>query len=127
VHPDKPALVAVASSAGVFASADSGQSFGRIGAGEGTAVFYDLDGEHLWFGSYEREARLARARLPGGPITPLKLPPLTKDAVAFIAQNPAARNEYAIATYQRDVYLTADGGRSWKAIARRDDTRADSR
>src|SRR5205814_6081381 len=47
VHPDNAALVAVATSAGVFESADSGQSFERIGAGEGTAVFYDLDGKHL--------------------------------------------------------------------------------
>src|SRR4051812_23651477 len=38
VHPDKPALVAVATSAGVFESADSGESFRRIGTGQGSAV-----------------------------------------------------------------------------------------
>jgi hypothetical protein len=38
--------------------------------------------------------------------------------VSFIAQNPVGRDEYAIATFNRDVYLSKDAGRSWVAIAR---------
>ena len=79
----------------------------------------NLYGEHLWYGSYDSEARLARAPLKGGPSTAFKLPPLTKDAVSFIAQNPARRDEYAIATFNRDVYMSKDAGRTWKAIAER--------
>lgn len=119
VHPDDPKAVAVATSKGVFESSDAGESFAQVGAGQGTAVFFDLDGKHLWYGSYGSEARLARARLKGGPLAQFKLPPLTKDAVAYIAQNPARRSEYAIATFSRDVYLSSDGGKSWQAIARR--------
>jgi len=119
VHPDDAKSVAMATPNGVFESNDSGQSFAKIAPGQGTAVFFDLDGKHLWYGAYDTEARLARARLKGGPATQFKLPALTKDAVSFIAQNPARREEYAIATFNRNVYLSGDGGKSWKAIAER--------
>jgi len=123
VHPDNPKAVAIASPAGVFESSDAGASFTRISDVQGTAVFFDLDGQHLWYGNYAGEARLARARTKGGAGAQLKLPPLTKDAVSFIAQNPARRNEYAIATFNRDVYLSRDAGRTWSAIARRGETK----
>jgi len=119
VHPGDAKSVAVATPNGVFESSDSGESFAKVAPTQGTAVFFDLDGKHLWYGSYDTEARLARARLKGGPSTQLKLPPLTKDAVSFIAQNPARRDEYAIATFNRNVYLSKDAGRTWTAIAER--------
>lgn len=119
VHPDDASIVALATSSGIFASGDSGQSFRRLAAGEGTAVFFDLDGKHLWHGAYDGQARLARTPIGGEPTTPVTLPKMTKDAVAHIAQNPVRRDEYAIATFQRDVYLTKDAGRTWTAIARR--------
>ena len=119
VHPDDPKVVALATPNGIFESSDAGQSFAKIGPGQGTAVFFDLDGKHLWYGSYDTQARLSRARLKGGPVAQHKLPPLTKDAVSFIAQNPARRGEYAIATFNRNVYLSSDGGKTWKAIAER--------
>jgi photosystem II stability/assembly factor-like uncharacterized protein len=122
-HPDNPKAVALATQDGIFASSDSGGSFARISAVQGTAVFFDLDGQHLWYGGYDREARLARAALKGGAATQLRLPPLTRDAVAFIAQNPARRGEYAIATFNRSVFVSADGGQSWQAIAERGETR----
>ena len=123
VHPDEPRHVAVATPNGVFGSSDSGQSFVRIGPGEGTAVFFDLDGKHLWYGSYASEARLARVRLDGAPTTALKLPALGRDAVSFVAQNPVRRDEYAIATFNRNVYVSKNAGRSWSAIAERGEAR----
>ena len=119
VHPDDPAAVAMATSKGVFESSDSGESFQQIAGGEGTAVFFDLDGKHLWYGYFDDQPRLARARLRAGPIAQVKLPPLKDDAVAYIAQNPATRDGYAIATFGRSVYLTKDAGRTWTAIAER--------
>ncbi len=123
VHPDDQKSVAIATPNGVFGSSDSGASFAKIGGSQGTAVFFDLDGKHLWYGAYDTEARLARARLKGGAATQFKLPPLAKDAVSFIAQNPARRDEYAIATFNRNVYLSSDGGKTWKAIAERGETK----
>jgi hypothetical protein len=119
VHPARADVVAVATSDGVFQSTDSGESFARVGGAQGTAVCYDLDGKHLWYGSYDGQARFARAPIDGAGASELKLPPLTQDAVAYIAQNPARRDEYAIATFQRDVYLSRNAGKSWKRIAAR--------
>lgn len=119
VHPDNPSLMALGTSEGVYESADVGQSFEKIGGpGVGTSVFYDLDGKHLWIAAHDgKEAHLGRARLRGGPVTQVTLPRLPKDAVSYIAQNPARRSEYAIATFERSIYLSQDGGRSWKQIA----------
>lgn len=121
VHPDDPALVALGTSAGVFESADGGASFKEIGGrGAGTAVLYDLDAQHLWFAGHDgKAARLARAKLRGGAAAEIKLPPLPNDAVAYIAQNPVKRSEYAIATFERSVFVSADAGRTWRRIASR--------
>ena len=120
VHPNDPALVALATSEGVFESADAGESFQEIGGGGGvgTAVHFDLDGKQLWFGSHDgKSPRLARARVGGGPAAQLKLPPLQKDAVSYLAQNPGKRTEYAFATFERSVFISSDGGRTWVQIA----------
>lgn len=120
VHPDKASTVAVATSAGIYLSRDSGASFQALVAeSEGLAVFFDLDGKHLWHATYDGEARLARVALEAERAAPVKLPPLQKDAVAYIAQNPASRSEYAVATFGRSVYVSKDAGRSWKQIASR--------
>ncbi len=120
VHPDEASNVAVASSSGIYLSKDSGERFATLAAGlEGLSVFFDLDGKHLWYGGYQGAARLARVPIAGGAATQIELPPLPRDAVAYIAQNPKARSEYAIATFARSVYLTRDGGRTWTPIAER--------
>lgn len=120
VHPDDAATVAVATSKGVYVSRDSGARFSVMAAGaEGLAVFFDLDGKHLWYGAYNGQARLARMPLAGGPPVQITLPPLDRDAVAYIAQNPLKRNQYAMATFGRNVYLSADGARTWTQIAAR--------
>ncbi|MBI4196140.1 MAG: hypothetical protein HY526_13800 [Betaproteobacteria bacterium] len=44
---------------------------------------------------------------------------LQRDAVAHIARNPVDRREYAIATFERSIYVSMDAGRTWKQIANR--------
>ncbi len=120
VHPDETATVAVASSKGVFLSRDSGERFAPVlERAEGLAVFFDLDGKHLWASTFDGRPQLARLPLAGGAPAPATLPRLTDDAVGYIAQNPAARSEYAIATFGKSVYLSKDAGRSWSMIADR--------
>src|SRR5207237_6723611 len=63
VHPDDAKSAALATPTGVFESSDAGASFAKVGPTQGTTVFFDLDGKHLWYGSYDSEARLTRARL----------------------------------------------------------------
>lgn len=118
VHPDDARTVAVATSEGLYLSRDSGERFARTAAsGEGLAVFFDLQGKHLWYGSFDGRARLTRIALEAPNPAKVGLPPLHEDAVAYIAQNPARRLEYAIATFKRSVYLSKDGGESWSHIA----------
>lgn len=120
VHPDNAAMVAVATSEGLYLSGDSGDKFRKIASGgEGLSAFFDLNGRDIWYGSYEGRAKLARIPIKSGHAVHIALPPLTKDAVAYIAQNPARKLEYAVATFQRSVYLSRDGGQSWKRIADR--------
>ncbi len=118
VHPDEPAVVAVATDKGVFLSRDSGEGFSAVATGvDGLSVFFELDGKHLWYGAFDGQPRLARMGLGGGNAERAALPPLTRDAVAYIAQNPARRDELAIATFRRNVYLSPDRGRTWRQIA----------
>lgn len=118
VHPDDPKTVAVATSDGLYFSRDGGERFSRRpGNGEGLAVLFDLDGRRLWYGSFDGQARLAQVPLEAGHPVQLRLPPLQQDAVAYIAQNPRRKLEYAIATFKRDVYISKDGGESWRRIA----------
>ena len=120
VHPDDAAMLAIATSEGLYLSRDSGERFEKAAeAGEGLSAFFDLEGRHLWYGAFDGRPRLARMPLAGGPSVEVALPPLKQDAIAFIAQNPARRLEYAIATFQRDVYLSNDAGKTWIRIANR--------
>jgi len=120
VHPDDAATVAVASAKGVYLSRDSGGRFAPMAQGaEGLAVLFDLDAKRLWYSAFNGQPRLAQVPLGGGAATQVKLPPLSEDAVAYIAQNPTARSEYAIATFGKSVYLSKDAGRSWSQIANR--------
>ena len=120
VHPADAKTVAVATAKGVFVSRDSGERFQPVAEGvQGLSAFFDLDGKHLWYGTFDGQPRLVRTPLEGGKAVNLELPPLGRDAVAYIAQNPARRDEYAIATFERSVYLSKDKGRTWTQIAAR--------
>lgn len=118
VHPDDPSSVAVATDKGVYLSRDSGERFSPVVSGaDGLALFFELDGKRLWYGAFDGRPILARVALEGGATDRVALPPLTKDAVAYIAQNPLRRDELAIATFRRSVFLSADRGRTWRQIA----------
>jgi hypothetical protein len=124
VHPSDPKVVVIASKSGFYLSTDSGDSFRAITKGaQALAAFFDLDGEHLWLSSYAGAPALARANLATGAQTAVTLPPLTRDAVAYIAQNPVSRNDYAIATFERSVFLTRNMGESWTPIAQNGQTK----
>jgi photosystem II stability/assembly factor-like uncharacterized protein len=124
VHPDDAATLAVATSEGLYLSRDSGERFAKAaGDGEGLSAFFDLEGKDVWYGAFDGRPRLMRVPLAGGHPAQMLLPPLKDDAVAYIAQNPARRLEYAIATFERNVYLSKDAGQSWSQIASQGQTR----
>ena len=124
VHPSKGNVLAAATDAGVFLSVNSGDTFSAAAAGaQALSVCFDLDGVYLWYGGYQGKATLSRMDLRTRKLDPFSIPPMTRDAVAYITQNPVKRREYAIATLARNVYISGDGGKSWKQIAEKGETR----
>lgn len=121
VHPDDAKTLAVATSEGLYLSRDSGERFAKAATagGEGLSVFFDLEGKFIWYGAFDGAAKVLRVPLGGGHPVQVMLPALKDDAVAYIAQNPSRRLEFAIATFERNVYLSKDAGQSWNQIADR--------
>ncbi|MDH5540142.1 MAG: glycosyl hydrolase [Rhizobacter sp.] len=126
VHPDDADIVAAATLSGLYLSRDAAQTFSRVVGGRQVLTSaFDLDGQSLLFSAYAGKPSLLRFGLaPGAAPQALSLPAMSEDAVAYIAQNPVRRDELAIATFKRSVYLSKDGGRSWSAIAVAGATRA---
>jgi photosystem II stability/assembly factor-like uncharacterized protein len=117
VHPEDSSIVAVGTKSGLYLSTDSGASFRPLASGPVYSVLFDLDGRHLWYGGYAKAPTLTRLEWRTGDGHNVPLQPLDRDAVAYIAQNPADRDTYAIATFKRNVFLSQDGGDSWIEIA----------
>lgn len=118
VHPADGRVVAAGSRDGLFLSRDSGQTFQRLAGTRVLGTHFDLDGQHLWFSTHAGKPALSRIALkPGAQAEEVPIPALSDDAVAYIAQNPGRRNEIAIATFRRNVFVSPDGGRTWRQIA----------
>jgi hypothetical protein len=117
VHPTDPKTVAVGSAQGLFLSRDAANTFEPIADGRTVGVAFDLNGKQLWASIAGNEAQLLRIDLSADESHQVALPPLNEDAVAYIAQNPARRDTYAIATYKRNVYVSTDRGDTWTQIA----------
>ncbi len=123
-HPTDARRLAVATASGVFVSEDGGDHFVRMPAdGQVLAVQFSLDGKDLWFASHDGRAHLYRVDLGTRARTEVNLPPLTNDAVVYIAPDPAVPSTYAIATFERDIYVTADAGGGWRQVVERGRTR----
>jgi hypothetical protein len=118
VHPLQAETLAIGTMDGVYLSRDFGATFKRIGSQRAaSAVLFDLDGKHLYFAAADGSA-LSRVSLDGKGDTTVPVPKFERDFVLYIAQSPAKPDELAIATRQRHVFLSSDGGKTWKQIAR---------
>lgn len=115
VHPDEPGTLALPTDAGLVQSTDYGATFTLVGQAEPiTAAVYALDGKRLLFGS----KTLMALNLTSGEAAPLKAPELgAEDVFTYIATSPTATETLAVATLERDVFLSLDGGATWDQIA----------
>ena len=83
------------------------------------AATFDLDGRTLWLSAHDGRPRLGKYDLNLGTRSDVTIPVAPDDAILYIAQNSVVRNSYAIATHARNVFLSEDGGKSWRQIADR--------
>jgi photosystem II stability/assembly factor-like uncharacterized protein len=120
VHPTDAKLVAAGTDDGLYLSRNSAASFEQLAKGQQVlAASFDLDGKQLWFSAYSGQAALSKIDLKAGAVAEaVKLPALTQDAVAYIAQNASQPGEMAIATFKRNVYLSKNRGGTWSQIAK---------
>lgn len=120
VHPTDARVVAAATREGLLLSRDSASHFERLVGGKRVlGLHFDLDGRHLWFSTHAGNAGLARIELKSGATAEdVRIPALFDDAISYIAQSPARHNEIAVATFKRNVFLSADQGRTWKQVAK---------
>lgn len=109
--------MAVATGRGLYLSRDAGESFARLDGREpATAVAFDLEGKRLRY-ARALSNQVVESSLEGRSRRALRLPPLKLDYVTCLAQNPRDERILAFATRRRDVYVTNDGGLSWRRIA----------
>lgn len=120
-HPQQAGTVAVATGRGLYISRDAGESFSLLDGRElATAVAFDFDGKRLRY-AHGLSNEVVEVGLDGRGRKALRLPRLKRDYVTCLAQNPKDERVLAFATRRRDVYLTNDGGLSWRLIAEGED------
>ena len=117
VHPVETKTIAVATKEGLFLSTNGGDRFDRLASGPAYAAHFDLDGVQMLYSAHDGAARLYRYAWRDEVRTEVPLPALKNDAVAYIAQNPLDRQEYAIATLQRNIFVSRALGARWIQIA----------
>ena len=116
-HPKDPGTIAAGTGSGLFVSRDAGQSFDTLDGGEPvTALAFDHEGERILYARALSNEVIDRA-LRGSARHRMRLPALVHDYVTCLAHSPAHERTIALATRKLDVYLTRDGGRTWRRIA----------
>lgn len=120
VHPANASMVAAATDDGIYLSRDAAASFEPLVSGRQVlSAFFDLEGKRLWFGTFASRPGLAVVALhAAAKAQEMTLPFRGEDAVSYIAQNPVRREEFAIATFRRSVFVSRDSGRAWTSIAK---------
>ena len=117
VHPAEPRTLAIGTPDGAYVSRDSGGTFTHLAGRSVTAVLFDVHGEHVYIAREDAPA-VERVSLGGDGVRSLALPIAPRDFITYIAQNPARSQELAVATHLGSVFLSGNGGVTWRAIAR---------
>ncbi|MGG1575578.1 F510_1955 family glycosylhydrolase [Fictibacillus sp. NRS-1165] len=116
VHPDKNSVVSVSTKDTVLISNDFGKTFKVLySKPQITALSFTFNNS-LLVGGFEVKATLSEINLKNESTKQIKVPSMSEDAIAFIAQNPSRSQEYAFATYKKDVYKGTE--HDWKQIVK---------
>lgn len=116
VHPSDSNIVAFATQGGLYMSEDFGDSFLLIDSENvTTTVRFDPNGKRLIYG-YKW---LYEYNLETGESIPLSGTPEVQadQAILYTDINPQ-NDEIAVATSNRDIFISSDNGQSWKQIGK---------
>lgn len=118
-HPDQASVVVIGTVNGVYISRDDGKTFEALLTGKQiTSLSFNSKGR-LYVGTYsQKQPGLLEMRPETKETRDISIPQLENDAVAFIAVNPMVDNEISFATFNRQAYMSADQGNSWKQIVK---------
>ena len=114
VHPSEANIVAAVTQNGLYLSQDFGESFSLIdGSNAVTTVRFDPNGESLVYGSqslYEYNLATGESQLLSDTLD------LQADQAILYVDVNSQRDELAVVTFNRDIYISFDNGQSWQQI-----------
>lgn len=120
-HPSETETVAVATDQGLYLSGDRGESFeGLFGRRPVTAAVFTFNGERLLF-TPALSNEIVFFAVGSGRRKAVRLPRLRGDYATHLALHPGDERTIAAGTRRRDIFLSADGGASWRQIAKEGD------
>ncbi|RFU70607.1 hypothetical protein D0469_05595 [Peribacillus saganii] len=114
-HPDKPNIVGIASSNGLFLSDDYGETF-KLSSNENQITALEFQENSLLYSSLKSGSiELHKQDLTNQKDVKIDIPTEINDKnpVMFIASNPKNREEITLVTHNNEVLQTEDNGTTW--------------
>jgi photosystem II stability/assembly factor-like uncharacterized protein len=115
VHPTKDAIVTMGTASGAYLSKDNGQTFAAVYTEQPVSTLAFTDNGDLLIGT--AKAELINVNLETKQSVTVKTPVQTGDIITYLTGSPVNPKEMAIATGNKDVYVSTDNGASWRKIA----------
>ncbi|WP_373864537.1 F510_1955 family glycosylhydrolase [Paenibacillus humicus] len=114
-HPSDASIVAVGTTTGAYLSRDYGQRFTPMVPKKPVSALTFTDSGNVMIATSGPNASLLDINIESKQSLAIQTP--SKDAIAYVVQNPANPKELAIATEPKDIYLSTDRGATWIQIA----------
>jgi hypothetical protein len=120
VHPTSPETVGVATLEGIYLSKDYGNTFTLISNKENVTSL-SIQKDYLLYASVDgQKVKLIRQELSSKEKQDIKIPNISEDnSIMYISVNPKNEKEMTMVTIKNDIFLTLDGGQTWRPIAKK--------
>ena len=116
VHPEQSSVVALGTEAGAYISQDYGNTFTLIGPNQPvSALAFTMDGE-LLVATVGPNFGFVKINIETKQSADITSPVQAGDVMIYMAQNPVNKEELAVATDQKNIYISKDTGVTWQQI-----------